>query len=248
MTSDRYKLIDVPEDGITNILPPNFTYWEISETLRDIVSTYEKEMQITKSVLDQAEEDSPLSGRDTTNFFHLSLGDDGRVEMLSVDADIISADAERQATDEDGNPLFDNQGNPIFVNPNAAAIFQTAKSFENYLYSGDGIPPNGAPFTAGISFPLNPTEGEYCLRKDYLPYRLFRFSGKRWHKMEDKVRMTMSNLGGSDVGETSIFEGKDVRLNQKSTFVNNDRVNTINGKEIPEKQSLSKALRPRADE
>jgi hypothetical protein len=247
LSSDRYKIINVPEDGITDILPPNMIYWEISETLRDIVSTYEKEMQITKAVLDQAEEDSPLSGRDTTQFFHLSQGEDGRVEMVSVDANTISADAERQATDEDGNLLFDDNGDPIYVNPNAAAVFQTAKSFENYLYSGDGVPPNGAPFTAGIAFPLNPTEGEYCLRKDYFPYRLFRYSGRRWQKMEDKVRMTMSNLGPSDIDEGSIFEGKDVRLNQKSTFINNDRVNTINGKQIPEKQSLSKALRPKAD-
>ena len=37
------------------------------------------------------------------------------------------------------------------------------------------------------------------------------------------------------------------RLNQKGSFINNDTVSTINGKEIKEKQSLSKVLKPKAD-
>jgi hypothetical protein len=35
-------------------------------TLRDVMSTYEKEMQITQAVLDQAETDAPKSGYDTS--------------------------------------------------------------------------------------------------------------------------------------------------------------------------------------
>jgi hypothetical protein len=58
----------------------------------------------------------------------------------------------------------------------------------------------------------------------------------------------MSNLGASDTAAGQPFEGKDVRINQKSTFINNDNSTTINGKEVKEKQSLSKALRPKADE
>jgi hypothetical protein len=66
--------------------------------------------------------------------------------------------------------------------------------------------------------------------------------------MEDNVRMTLSNLGESDTGAGDRFEGKDVRLTQKTTFINNDTVSRINGKDVKEKQSLSKALRPQADE
>ena len=62
----------------------------------------------------------------------------------------------------------------------------------------------------------------------------------------------MSNLGNEDVvaggSPNDMFLGKDVRLTHKTSFINNDKVNTINGKQIKEKQSLSKALRPEADE
>ena len=219
-------------------------------TLREIVSTYEKEMQITQAVLDQAEADVPTSGRDVTKFYSLNLGEDGKPQIVSVDTEDVTVDMQTQATDEDGNPVLDDDGNPVYVGLNAAAVLKSAETsgYDGYLYSGDGVPPNGAPFTAGISFPLNPAEGEFCLRKDYKPFRLFRFSGKRWIKVEDKVRMTMSNLGDSDVAEGDRFEGKQVRNNLKSTFINNPVVSEINGHRTKEKQSLSKALRPEADE
>jgi hypothetical protein len=60
--------------------------------------------------------------------------------------------------------------------------------------------------------------------------------------------MTMSNLGASDTGAGDVFEGKDVRLTQKTSFINNTTVNEIDGHTTKEKQSLSKALRPQADE
>ena len=43
------------------------------------------------------------------------------------------------------------------------------------------------------------------------------------------------------------FAGKDIRKTQKSTFINNSTVRTIDGHTVKEKQSLSKALRPEAD-
>jgi hypothetical protein len=58
----------------------------------------------------------------------------------------------------------------------------------------------------------------------------------------------MSNLGESDVGVGDMFEGKDIRQTLKTTFINNTLVDTIDGKSVKEKQSLSKALRPQADE
>ena len=58
----------------------------------------------------------------------------------------------------------------------------------------------------------------------------------------------MNNLGESDVGAGDMFEGKDIRQTLKTTFINNTLVDTIDGKTVKEKQSLSKALRPQADE
>ena len=234
---------------VTGIAPPNMTYYVLADTLRDIVSTYEKEMQITQAVLDQAELDSPKSGYDTTKYYHLSRGPDGQPEVLTADNPAFDASIETQATDEDGNLLFDEDGNPIYVGVNAARTLLTVdKQDYNFQQFTDAIPPNGAPFTAGIAYPANPVQGQFCLRTDYQPTRLFRFDGRRWVKIEDNLRMTMSNLGDSDTGTGARFEGKDTRLTQKTSFINNDKQAVINGRTVKEKQSLSKALRPEADE
>ena len=76
-------------------------------------------------------------------------------------------------------------------------------------------------------------EGDYFLRTDFLPNRLFRFDGSRWLKIQDDVRETLTNT--------------DTRNTQKTGFVNNTRTSTIAGEEVQERQSLSKALRPKAD-
>ena len=205
-------------------------------------------MQITQAVLNQAEADAPKSGYDTTPFWTLQRFDDGTAELATTDASKVTVDAETQATDVNGNLLFDADNNPIYVGQTASSTYMPADGdgYNGYL-TADGLPPNGAPFTAGIAFPLNPTVGQFCLRKDYLPHRLFRYNGTRWVKFEDNVRMTMNNLGASDVAAGRPFEGKEVRQTQKTTFINNTTVNDIDGHTTKEKQSLSKALRPQAD-
>jgi hypothetical protein len=220
-----------------------------NQTLRDIMSTYEREMQITQAVLDQADADSPKSGYDTTKFYHVQRGTNGDPVLITSDTETLDASIQTQATDTEGNLLVDDEGNPVYVGPTASAVLQTVDQqsylFQNYM---DGLPPNGAPFTAGIAFPLNATEGQFCLRTDYLPNRLFRYTGTRWQRIEDNVRMTMNNLGETDVASGERFEGKDNRQTLKTSFINNTRTNRINGRDIEERQSLSKALRPKADE
>jgi len=221
-------------------------------TLRDVMSTYEKEMQITQAVLDQAETDAPKSGYDTSRYYHLQKDTEGNAELVTVDSDLVaqySADRGEPALDENGDPVLDENGDPVYAGVNASTQNQTmdGKYYDGYI-TEDGIPANGAPFSAGIAFPINPTLGQYCLRKDYLPNRLFRFNGTRWTKIEDVARMTMSNLGTDDVLSGQRFEGKDVRQTQKTSFINNDTTAKIDGRTVKEKQGLSKALRPKADE
>ena len=151
--------------------------------------------------------------------------------------------------------MYNTDGSPVYLNPTAAAVLQTVErpgygsiNGDTSEWLGDALPANGAPFTAGIAFPNTAVEGQFCLRTDYMPTRLFRFSGTRWIKVEDNLRMTMNNLGASDVGSGDRFAGKDNRQTQKSSFVNNTNTARINGHTVTEKQSLSKALRPEADE
>ena len=222
------------------------------QSLRDIMSTYEKEMQITQAVLNQAESDAPKSGYDTTRHYMIQKDVNGRVELVDASLTTSLASMQTQATDAEGNLLFDENNNPIYVGNTASTIYQSPEYDGPIIGDGDGIPPNGAPFSAGISFPLQPSIGQFCLRTDFLPKRLFRYNGTRWVKVEDVTRMTMSNMGSEDVvadgSPNDVFLDKDVRLTHKTTFINNNAESVLNGKTIKEKQSLSKALRPKADE
>jgi len=205
-----------------------------NQTLRDIMSTYEKEMQITQAVLDQADADVPAAGYDTTKYYTLQTDPlTGRAELVTADNDSISQ--------------YDASSNNDAVNASTQDLSPDYNDYPGYLV-GDGIPGNGAPFTSGISYPINPIRGQFCLRTDYLPTRLFRFDGAHWVKMEDDVRMTMTNLGDSDTTSGNRFEGKETRLTQKTSFINNTKTDVINGNVVKQKQSLSKALRPQADE
>jgi len=252
--SDRYEIINVPLNGVTNVFPPNATYWELADSLRDIVSTYNKEMQITAAVLNQAESDAPRSGWDISKFYTVQKDANGRVELVTVDNQELDASLQVQATDEQGNLLFDDEGQPVYVGSTASTTFRNPEynDYGRQWLVGDGQPPNGAPFTSGISFPLSAVDGQYCLRTDYMPNRLFRFNGSRWVKMEDNVRMTMSNMGFNDVvpggSPEDVFLGKEVRQTQKGTFINNNNVANIDNRTVKEKQALSKVLRPKADD
>jgi hypothetical protein len=96
--------------------------------------------------------------------------------------------------------------------------------------TGDDEAPNGEPVGSGIAFPANPQSGDYFLRLDYLPQKLFRFNGKMWVEISRKVR-TPPTLQSDD-------------KSQISTFINNsDTLTTAQGTQIPSRQSLSKALR-----
>ena len=75
--------------------------------------------------------------------------------------------------------------------------------------------------------------GEYALRTDYLPNRLFRWDGRRWVKIEDNVRTTLTPGPNNQT--------------QRSGFVNNTNTFTNNSGVVPERQSLSQALKPQAD-
>jgi len=114
----KYQVIQ----EVTGVAPPNNTYYALADTLRDVVSTYEKEMQITSAVLDQAEADVPRSGYDTSKYYTLQRTVDGVVELASVDASSVTVDAGRQATDEAGNLLYDTDGNAVYVGQTASSV------------------------------------------------------------------------------------------------------------------------------
>ena len=183
-------------------------------TLRDILSSYEKEMQISNAVVAQAEADAPKSGYDISHYYTVSTNDDGTVDLRTADNDDLDASGFSVTADEITNR-------------------PEREGYTGYLVGTGDAAPNGVPFGFGIAFPRNNVEGDYFLRTDFLPNRMFRYDGQRWVKVNDDIRMTLSNT----------LE----RQTQKTSFINNTKTGNIGGEEVTERQSLSKALRPRAD-
>tara|TARA_B100000900_G_scaffold239366_1_gene203430 strand:+ start:2049 stop:3209 length:1161 start_codon:yes stop_codon:yes gene_type:complete len=184
-----------------------------SQTLRDVLSTYEQEMQINDAIISQAEADAPKAGYDTSHLYTLQVDDRGEPELVTTDATDLDASTQGELADR-VNQTPEREG------------------YTGYLI-GDGIAPNGEAFGSGISFPLTQTKGDYFLRIDMMPNRLFRYDGTRWVKMEDNVRMTMTNTN--------------TKQTQKGTFVNNTNESTIGGDTVKERQGLSQALKAKAD-
>lgn len=185
-------------------------------TLRDLLSTYNKEMEINNRVVEQAEFDSPESGFRLRHLYTITKLDDGTIALQTADETDIDASALTITADEIGK-------------------MPERLGYTGYLvfYGDHGDAPNGAPFGMGIQFPRDNYEGDYFLRTDLSPNRLFRYDGNKWVKVYDNLRMTLTNT--------------DDRHTQRTSFINNENVNIIDGEEVQERQSLSKALRPKAD-
>jgi hypothetical protein len=195
---------------------------EDGSTLRDLLSSYQKNIDINDQIIAQAREDAAKSGYETTQFYVIPRDDNNLVTVEDVSNSGIDASS-------------------TITNASAVLASPTKNYYVGYL-TGDGIPPDGAPYSFGIAFPSGAVPGQFFLRTDYLPNRLFRYDGDHWIKFEDNVRMTTSTLGETQTNDPLL-----VRRKLKSSFVNNTNTATIGGEVITEKQALSQALKPRAD-
>lgn len=167
-------LVDGQEykDILNNITASDDT----TTTLGDLLSTYDKYTSINDAVIAQAEIELPKSGYDTSHIYIKPLQADGTLANVSG------------------------------ANVTSDPVVSVASKVHGYL-SGDGLEPNQyidsvetpnlTPVATGISFPASPAEGDYFLRMDFLPNRLFRYNGARWVKIEDAVRTNLTH-GAAD--------------------------------------------------
>ncbi len=204
----------------TNVEPGDSSTWKLcyTDTIQDIISTSGKALQINDAILSEAEANTAKSGYETQQFYTLAVDpNNGRPLLTTVDDTDIDVSQETSHS------------------PDASAIHARPQraGYTGYLL-GDGVPDNGyALFGHGISFPIEAKDGDYFLRTDFFPNRLFRFNGSRWVKKEDAVRHTLTNT--------------DTRRTQRTSFINNTNTTTINEQVVEERQSLSQALKPKAD-
>jgi len=215
----RYQgtLYETTATTTAGTLPTNTSFFETygGQTLQNILSTNAKNLEINDAIIAQAEADAPMSGYETQQFFTLAVDENGRPALLTVDDTTSPPDASTTAR------LTGNSNQP-----------PKRSGYSGYLL-GDGIPANGAAFGSGIAFPGSAIPNDYYLRTDMLPNRLFRYDGKRWVKVEDAVRHTLSNT--------------DTRATHRTGFINNTNSAVIGTETVQERQAVSKALKPKAD-
>jgi hypothetical protein len=191
-------------------------YWTPTtpDTVGGKQSTRQKDLALNDAILTQAYEDVPLSGYDNVKFYILPTYPDGQPGSSGV------------TTTTDG-PLSSGEEPALDLTPNGFGYVQ------GYL-TGSTTAPNGLPVTPGVQFPPHPANGDYCLRLDYFPNRLFRFNGSAWLAISDNVRTDLDYATEA--------------LTQRASFVNNlYTVPTTDVGNIPSRQSLSKILEIKPD-
>jgi len=210
---DAQEYRDIFNQSLTSTDPDND-----NNGLRDLLSTYKQTLEVTDAIVSQAEAEVPTSGYDTSPFYVVPTKTDG-----------TPADPFGESADD-----TDNSADTTIIDASEAP--ETPRSdFQGYLV-GDGQPPNGLPVTPAVSFPSDALEGDYILRLDYMPNRLFRYDGSRWLRVEDNV-------------QTSLSRGDANNLSQKESFISNtSNVALQDGTQITSKQGLSDLLKPQADE
>jgi len=165
-------------------------------TLKDLLSTYNKEIAINNQVVAQAESDAPKSGYETRQFYTLAVDELGKPVLNTADEATL---------------LASNESN---VNSSAVAAVPKRSGYTGYLL-GDGFPVNGYDFGFGIQFPSEPLADDFFLRTDFFPNRLFRFDGKQsaWIAVEDGVRMNMTNNDSRQTLKTGFINNNDYVYN-----------------------------------
>ncbi len=201
---------------------PNSPYAQDGDagSLRDLMSSYNLNMDINNAILAQAEADAPLSGYNTDHLWMVPVDRDGKVMLSDASQTVVDAST-------------------IGLDTSITLKSPRQNYYLGYLVE-DGVPPNGYKLEGmGVQFPDSAEEGQYYLRTDFMPNKLFRYDGRKWAKFEDKLRMTMTNTS--------------TRMNQKTSFINNTNKTTLGTMEFDERQSLSQAgdiakkLKPKAD-
>jgi len=145
------------------------------DTLKDALSTYQKELEISNAIIARGEQLAP--------------------NILDDDSNILQDTTKPYQAD--ANPTYDH----------------------------------GETIESGLSFPLNPHQGDFFMRTDYIPAVLFAYRGTRWQ------RITTQN-GPVDL--------KDKVLNAAG-FINNTATTIVNNQEFPERQALSQVVLPKSD-
>ena len=90
---------------------------------------------------------------------------------------------------------------------------------------------HGESIASGDQFPSSPTEGEYFIRTDFNPNRLFVRRGSRWHRLYDNI---------TDQTWTD-------KTYNASEYIFNNNTTVVNDRESKELQAMSGVIPARPD-
>ena len=90
---------------------------------------------------------------------------------------------------------------------------------------------HGDTLSTGDQFPLSPNDGDYFVRNDFKPNRLFVYRGSRWNRLYDNV----TDVTWSD------------KTYNASSYINNNSTTVVDNKEFNERQPLSNVIKPKSD-
>jgi hypothetical protein len=189
-----------------------------------------------KDIINSLTATDPLTGNVTPIGQLISTLD---TNLAINDAIIKQAEADVPRSGYDTSPIYIKPLTPNGEIVDTPVQPTPDKKVQGYLTS-DGLAPNGFPVHAGITFPDSPVLGDFALRTDYLPNRLFRFDGARWVRIED-VKRTGLTPGPTDQTLLGTF------MNQIDSHGNAITYTDSVGNVHKQQQSLSKALTPKAD-
>tara|TARA_R110001592_G_scaffold228242_4_gene484696 strand:+ start:255 stop:1328 length:1074 start_codon:yes stop_codon:yes gene_type:complete len=155
-------------------------YGDKEDDLRNIISTYKDEIDISDAIIQQAENNVPH------------------------------------------DPYY-AAGSHLYVDENAKG--------KPFIGTIEGAPNGAQLLGSGITFPLASVDGDYFLRTDFSPSRIFKKQGNRWVKIADDSKRVFSSAN-------RILDG----------FINNTTQTTnTDGAVTNENVNLSKVVKPKTD-
>ena len=146
--------------------------------------------------------------------------DDGSLakDISTAPIDFDISDAIVESAEED-NPTGTTLTSHLFNYED----LDTPSTYDEYM--GETIP-------SGIAFPAITHEGDYFVRTDFSPHRLFVRRGTKWQRLYD-------NIPGTRTWSENTYNAE--------TFVNETDTAIIDSEEFEERQPLSKVIKPKSD-
>jgi hypothetical protein len=167
-----------------------------------------------------------VNGNTTT---YGNITSSGQVYQGMNDAIVKQAEFEVPESGYNTDALY----TPLFVDGNPKKGTLPVGSSPQQRFTGhlvnNGEAANGYPVEVGTSFPDHPTVGDYFLRQDYFPARLYRWSGAVWQYVSTEQRTPITPGTGKTL--------RDKYVNNANTFTNSS------GNIEPIIQNLSTLLR-----